>query len=271
MKRDFFPLSIEDVKEKGWDFLDVILITGDAYVDHPSYGVAVIGRVLENKGYRVGIIAQPDWRDSKDFKKLGRPRLFFGITAGNMDSMVANYTANKKARKKDEYSPKGQVGLRPDRATIVYANRVREAFDDVVIVIGGIEASLRRFAHYDWWDNTVRRSIIFDARADILVYGMGERQVIEIADRIRKDAGLKGIRGTAVIIKKIDDLIKENKKFIEIPSYEEVKGDKDKFNEAFRIIYKNQDPIRGKALVQRHTDRYLIQYPPPMPLCEKEI
>ncbi len=271
MDRHFLTVSLQELRKKGWDSLDIILITGDAYVDHPSYGATVIGRVLERAGYRVGIIAQPDWRDTSDFKRLGRPKLFFGITAGNMDSMVANYTANKKPRRKDDYSPGGKTGLRPDRAVIVYANRIRETFGDVTIVIGGIEASLRRFAHYDWWDNEVRRSIIFDARADILVYGMGEKQIVEIADRINHGRDLKGIRGTAVISRKKDDFIKENTDFVEIPSFEEVKEDKEKFNDAFRIIYRNQDPFKGKTIIQRHLDRYLVQYPPAPPLNENEL
>ncbi|HPC66210.1 MAG TPA: YgiQ family radical SAM protein [Syntrophorhabdaceae bacterium] len=271
MRKGFLPISIEEVREKGWDTLDIILITGDAYVDHPSYGTAIIGRVLEDAGYKVGIIAQPDWKSIDDFKKLGRPRLFFGITAGNMDSMVANYTANKKPRRKDDYSPGGKIGLRPDRATIVYANRVREAFGDITIVIGGIEASLRRFAHYDWWDNDVRRSIIFDSRADILVYGMGEKQVVEIAHRVKKGIGLRGIRGTAVIVKDREDITREELDIIEVPSYEEIKEDKKKFNEAFRQTYRNQDPFRAKVLIQRHGNRYVVQYPPALPLKTSEL
>ena len=200
----FLPTSKQEIKQRGWDSLDIILISGDAYVDHPSYGVSVIGRVLEKAGYRVGIIAQPDWKNTDDFKKLGKPRLFFGITAGNLDSMVSNYTAHKKPRKKDDYSPGGKTGHRPDRATIVYANRIREVFNDVPIVIGGIEASLRRLAHYDWWDNTVRRSILLDARADILVYGMGERQIVEIAKRLSEGHDLRGIRGTVIVQKEAE-------------------------------------------------------------------
>lgn len=260
-------MTKQEVAQRGWDGLDVILITGDAYVDHPSYGTAVIGRVLEKAGYRIGIIAQPDWRSKEDFMQLGRPHLFFGITAGNMDSMVANYTANKKSRKKDEYSPGGRPGLRPDRATIVYTNRVREAFENICIVLGGIEASLRRLAHYDWWDNAVRRSILLDARADILVYGMGERQIVEIAHRVDKGSDLAGIQGTVIVRKDIDSLDIINK----IHSYEIVKSDGNKFNEAFAAIYRNQDPIRGKAVVQPHGDRYVIQFPPAKPLKNHEI
>lgn len=200
---DFLPISKQDMKKRGWDTLDIILISGDAYVDHPSFGPSVIGRVLEKAGFRVGIIAQPDWKNVEAFKSLGKPRLFFGISAGNLDSMVSNYTTHKKPRTRDDYSPGGKTGLRPDRATIVYANRVREAFNDVPIVIGGIEASLRRLAHYDWWDNTVRRSILLDARADILVYGMGEMPIVEIAKRLHENRDINGIRGTVVVRKTV--------------------------------------------------------------------
>jgi uncharacterized radical SAM protein YgiQ len=264
---DFLPITRQEMARRGWDVLDVILITGDAYVDHPSYGTAVIGRVLEKTGYRVGIIAQPDWRSKEDFTQLGRPRLFFGITAGNMDSMVANYTANKKLRKKDEYSPGGRPGLRPDRATIVYSNRVREAFENILIVVGGIEASLRRLAHYDWWDNTVRRSILLDARADILVYGMGEGQILEIARRADKGIDLAGIRGTVIVRKGVDSYENVEK----IHSYETVKNNTDKFNEAFVAIYHNQNPIKGKIIVQPHGDRFVIQFPPANPMNSEEL
>lgn len=263
----FLPTTRQEMVRRGWDVLDVILITGDAYVDHPSYGTAVIGRVLEKAGYRVGVIAQPDWRAKEDFIQLGRPRLFVGITAGNMDSMVANYTANKKLRKKDEYSPGGRPGLRPDRATIVYANRVREAFEDVFIVVGGIEASLRRLAHYDWWDNRVRRSILLDARADILVYGMGEGQILEIARRVDRGIDLAGIRGSVIVCKDLDSLENIEK----IHSYEAVKDNNDKFNEAFVAIYRNQNPIKGKVIVQPHGGRFVIQFPPARPLNSQEL
>lgn len=300
----FLPLSQNDMKKRGWDVLDVVLVSGDAYVDHPSFGPAIIGRVLEKKGFRVGIIAQPDWKSTKDFMQLGKPRLFFGITAGNMDSMVSNYTAHKKPRKEDDYAPGGKAGCRPDRATIVYANRIREAFGDVPIVIGGIEASLRRFAHYDWWDNTVRRSILLDSRADILVYGMGETQVIEIAERISEKQSLDSIRGTAVIKKEAemeaeeslsqvtDHRSQENDQstiatkqkegffgdgnlvignYTTIPSYEEVREDTNKFNEAFKVIYLNQDPFQSSVIAQKHGNRFVIQYPPPFPLASHEL
>ena len=182
---DFLPISIEDMKRRGWDYIDFVLITGDAYVDHPSFGAAIIGRILESRGYRVGIIAQPSWKDASDFKSLGKPRLGFLITGGNIDSMVNHYTVAKKKRSKDAYSPGGKSGMRPDRATIVYANRAREAYKDVPIILGGIEASLRRLAHYDYWDNKVRRSILLDSKADLIVYGMGENSILEIADALR--------------------------------------------------------------------------------------
>ncbi|MGD8701412.1 MAG: YgiQ family radical SAM protein [Desulfosarcina sp.] len=267
---NFLPVSRADMQRRGWDQLDVILITGDAYVDHPAYGVALIGRMLESHGYRVGVIAQPDWRSDEDFKRLGRPRLFFGLTSGNVDSMVANYTANKRARKKDDYSPGGRTGLRPDRALVVYANRVRQAFKKVVVVVGGIEASMRRLAHYDYWDNRVRRSILFDARADILVYGMGEGQVVEIARRLAAgDAAgsLDHIPGTAVIRKDpafLDD-------YVIISAYETVSTDPAAFNQAFRDYYRQQNPLRARPVVQAHGDRYAVVYPPPMPLATADL
>ena len=263
----FLPLSKQDLLIRGWDYLDVVLVTGDAYVDHPSYGAAVIGRMLEAAGFRVGIIAQPDWRSTDDFKQLGEPRLFFGVTSGNLDSMVANYTSNKRKRTSDEYSPGGRAGLRPDRATTVYANRIREAFGNACIVLGGIEASLRRFAHYDWWDNRVRRSILIDSRADILVFGMGEEQAVEIARRLRSGKDLYGIRGTAIVAKEVRAAVP----VIEIPSYEEVSRDKDRFNRAFAMLSKNQDPVRDSVIVQKHDARYVIQFPPVAALSPEEL
>ncbi|MDD5449999.1 MAG: YgiQ family radical SAM protein [Candidatus Omnitrophica bacterium] len=250
--------------------MDIILITGDAYVDHPSYGAAVIRRVLEAEGFSVGIIAQPDWRSPDDFLKLGRPRLFFGITAGNLDSMVANYTANKRPRRTDDYSPGGKAGLRPDRAVIVYTNRIRQAFPGAPVVIGGIEASLRRLAHYDYWDNDIRRSVLLDSKADILVYGMAEAQVREIAKRLKAGADIKtlnGIRGTVVVRNSTEGL----GDFITVPSFEEVKKDKEKFNRAFRDFYLEFDPVRGRTVVQPHAERFVIQYPPAPPLGAEDL
>jgi uncharacterized radical SAM protein YgiQ len=270
MNCDFLPVSQSDMQRRGWDELDVILITGDAYVDHPAYGVALIGRVLESSGYRVGVIAQPDWRTDSDFKRLGRPRLFFGITSGNVDSMVANYTANKRPRKKDDYTPGGKTGMRPDRALIVYANRVRQAFKDVPVVVGGIEASMRRLAHYDYWDNRVRRAILFDARADLLVYGMGEHQTVEIARRLSDGEPIDAIDhipGTAVI-RKDPSFLNE---CVTIPSCEAVADSGEQFNRAFRLFYREQNPVTARPVVQAHGDRYVVVYPPPAPLSETDL
>jgi uncharacterized radical SAM protein YgiQ len=267
MLNNFLPISKSDMQQRKWDALDVILISGDAYVDHPSYGIVIIGRVLENAGYKVGIIAQPNWRNLDDFTRLGKPKLFFGISAGNLDSMVANYTANKRTRQADDYAAGGVPGRRPDRATIVYANKIREAFPEIPIVLGGIEASLRRFAHYDFWSNSVRGSILLDSRADILVYGPGEGQILEIAQRLKKGLPLTNIRGTAFIEKNMSNI----GQFIEMPSCEDVKSDTNKFNEAFRLFYSQQDPFRGKTLVQRHAGRFVVQSPPAFPLSPAEL
>ena len=270
MNTRFLPICKEDLKERGWDELDIIIISGDAYVDHPSFGAAVISRVLDSAGFKVGIIAQPDWKTSDDFLKLGKPRLFFGITAGNMDSILSNYTINRSKRKKDDYSPGGEIGLRPNRATIVYANKVRELFPETPIILGGIEASLRRLAHYDFWSDAVRRSILLDAKADLLVYGMGEKQIVEIAKRIDKGEDVKNldnIRGTVIVKKTLNNL----KNYIEIPSFGEVEKDKDKFNEAFKLFYLESDPIRGKTIAQKHGDRFVVQLAPEKPLTTKEL
>lgn len=269
-RRKFLPVSKEDMKERGWDQLDFLLITGDAYVDHPSFGVAVIGRLLESEGFRVGVIAQPDWRETKDFKRLGRPRLGILITGGNIDSMVNHYTAAKKRRKTDAYSPGGQTGMRPDRATIVYANRAREAYKKVPIIIGGLEASLRRFAHYDYWQDSVRRSILVDARADLLLFGMAEKAMVEVAHALASGIGVEHIRwiyGTAFYTEDIADL----EDYILLPSAEEVMADKAKYAEAFRIQYEEQDARRGKMLIQPHGDGYVVQNPPALPLTQEEL
>ncbi len=266
----FLPISASDMRDRGWKELDVILVTGDAYVDHPSYGAAVIGRVLEDAGYKVGVIAQPDWRSADDFRRLGRPRLFFGVTAGNIDSMVANYTANKIPRKEDDYSPGGRSGMRPDRPSIVYTNRIREAFDRVPVVLGGLEAGMRRLAHYDYWSDSVRRSILLDSKADMLVYGMGERQVLEIARRLDKGDdidSLSDIRGTVVVRNSTDGF----KDCVTIPSLEEVSSDKDKFNISHNMIYAEADPVRGRPIAQACGARYAIQLPPAMPFTPPEL
>ncbi len=264
-KNQFMVINREDMREREWEQLDFIIVSGDAYIDHPSFGTAIIGRVLEDAGFKVGIIAQPDWKSIKDFKKLGEPRLAFLVTAGNMDSMVNHYTVNKKKRRSDAYSPGGKSSQRPDRATIVYCNRLREAYDNIPVIIGGIEASLRRFAYYDYWDDKVRRSILFDSRADLLVYGMGERQILEIAENLDSGLDIKYIRhipGTCFIV---DDK-EEVYGYQEINSYQEVLEDKKKYAKAFKIQYDEQDPIRGNILIQEHDNRYLVQNPPAKPL-----
>ncbi len=267
--KDFLPITTEDLKKRGWDTPDFIYIVGDAYVDHPSFGHAIISRVLEAHGYSVGIIAQPDWRSTKDFKRLGRPRLGVLVSSGNIDSMVNHYTAAKKPRSEDLYSPGGEAGHRPDRAVIVYCNRIREAFGDIPIIIGGVEASLRRFAHYDYWDNKVRRSVLLDSRADLLIYGMGEKQIVQIADALEKGIPVKKIRhinGTCFVADK--EYAQEG---ILLDSFETVSSDKPAYAKACRIQYEEQDPIRGKRLIQPHHDKLLVQNPPMLPLNTKEL
>jgi len=268
--RLFLPISKEDMEARGWEQVDFVLVTGDAYVDHPSFSAAVISRVLEDAGYKVGIVAQPAWKDTRDFTRLGRPRLGFLVTAGNMDSMVNHYTVNKKRRSKDFYSPGGRVGLRPDRATIVYCNKIREAYKNIPIVIGGIEASLRRFAHYDYWSDRVRKSILVDSGADLLVYGMGEKQIVEIAQYLNDGLEVRYIRhipGTCFLVDSLENLTD----YLIIPSYKEVAQDKRKYAEAFRIQYEEQDPFRGKNLVQPHGTKYLGQNRPAPPLSREEL
>lgn len=269
MTEGFLPVCAEDMRSRGWDQLDFLFITGDAYVDHPSFGHAIISRVLDSRGYRVGIVAQPDWHSIDDFVKMGRPRLGVLVTAGNIDSMVNHYTAAKKRRSEDLYSPGRRAGLRPDRATIVYCNRVREAFGDIPLLIGGVEASLRRFAHYDYWDNKVRRSILFDSRADILMYGMGEHQIAELAECLESGMAvgdISYIKGTCVISKTPD--VYDS---ILLPSFEQCVEDKTAYAEAFRIEMEEQNPYIGKALVQEHAGRFLVQNPPSEPLSREEL
>jgi len=261
----FLPVSKADLEARGWDAYDFLLVTGDAYVDHPSFGAAVIGRVLEAEGYRVAILAQPAWKDKTAFLEMGRPRLAVLVTAGNLDSMVAHYTASKKPRREDAYSPGGQAGLRPDRAAIVYASRAREAFPGLPIILGGLEASLRRFAHYDYWSDKVRRSVLLDAKADLLVYGMGEYAIREVAARLQSATPvdeIRDIRGTATITRLVDTPYPK----VECASYEEVSTDKRAYAEAARIQEEEHDPVRGRAILQRHGDRILVVNPPALPL-----
>ncbi|MDP4144421.1 MAG: YgiQ family radical SAM protein [Bacillota bacterium] len=268
--KEFLPISRRDMDERGIDQLDFIIITGDAYIDHPSFAAAIIGRTLEHEGFTVGIIAQPDWQNVDDFKKLGQPKYAFLINSGNIDSMVNHYTAAKKRRHDDLYSPGGKSGYRPDRALIVYCSKAKEAYKGIPIIIGGIEASLRRFAHYDYWQDKVRRSILIDSKADLLCFGMGEKTIIQIANLFRYGADVKSmsnIRGTMYAASNIDDL----SDYIEIPSYEDVSTDKKAYAESYRLESLEQDAIRGKTIIQRHGDRYVIQNPPQFPLTEEEM
>ena len=270
---EFLPVSKEDMAERGWYWYDFLVVTGDAYVDHPSFGTAVIARCLEAEGFRVAVLAQPDWHSTKAFEAMGKPRHGVFIGAGNLDTMVAKYTAAKKTRSEDFYSPGKKAGLRPDRATIVYANRAREAFGaDTPIIIGGLEASLRRFAHYDYWDNKVRRGILSDSGADLLVYGMGERATREIAHRLKKRnpiAGMHDVRGTAYMTSSPEDCVFSDP--ILLPSYEQVAQERRFYADATRVEYEEHDPIRGHALIQPEGEQYLIVTPPAMPLNTAEL
>ncbi|HXE98670.1 MAG TPA: YgiQ family radical SAM protein [Dongiaceae bacterium] len=265
----FIPTTEEEARQRGWHELDVIFVSGDAYIDHPAFGVPLLARWLEEHGFRVGIIAQPDWRSKEPFMVFGRPRLFFAVSAGAMDSMVAHYTPARKLRHDDAYTPGNRHGARPNRATMVYTSRLKEAFKDVPVVIGGIEASLRRFAHYDFWENRVRRSILFDAKADLLIYGMAERAILAVAERMRDGERLAEIRderGTAYISSGPGDV-----PHVEIPSYEEISASKEKFAEAFRMAYLQQNPWSARIVTQQHGNRALVCNPPAPPLTEAEM
>ena len=270
VNKQFLPISMNDLKDRNISQLDFIIITGDAYIDHPSFGTAIIGRTLEREGFTVGIIAQPNWNNVDDFRKLGKPKYAFIINSGNIDSMVNHYTAAKKKRHTDLYSPGGESGHRPDRAVIVYCNRAREAFKNVPIIIGGIEASLRRFAHYDYWDNKVRRSLLIDAKADLLIYGMGEKTIVEMANLFKYGMTIDKMTtllGTVYASKEIDGL----KDFIEVPSFEAVSTDKNAYAESYKLQSMEQDDIRGKIVVQKHNDRYVVQNAPQISLSQNEM
>jgi uncharacterized radical SAM protein YgiQ len=269
----FLPLTLDEAGCLGIEQFDVILVSGDAYVDHPSFGSALIGRVLWDAGYTVGIIDQPNWRAYEDFRRLGQPRLFFGVTSGNVDSMVNNYTPNLKRRSRDVYSPGGWL-RRPDRAAIVYANKLHALFPGVPLVLGGIEASLRRFAHYDYWSDSVRQSILADAPADLLIFGMGELPLKEVASRLEKGESIPEIRdipGTAVKEEVRKWKSGDHEDHVLIPSFQEVSGDRRKYAEAFAMHYQEQDPIIGHAVAQAHPKTVIIQNPPARPLSTEEL
>ena len=267
----FLPVNQDDVKARNWSEVDFVYVTGDAYVDHPSFGVAIISRVLEAEGFRVAILSQPDYKSTEDFKRFGRPRLGFLVTGGNIDSMVAHYTVSKKRRSYDYYSPGGKMGLRPDRATVVYCNRIREAYGDIPIIIGGLEASLRRFAHYDYWEDRVRRSILVDSRADILTYGMGENILRRIAKLLDKGVPVKKIRDVrgCVYLAKVGDPVHFDS--VEVGDYDTLKTDKAAYAKAFSVQYKNTDSVKGKAIIEYYGDKMLVQNPPMPPLEREEL
>ncbi|MCD6356913.1 MAG: YgiQ family radical SAM protein, partial [Anaerolineaceae bacterium] len=264
--RAFLPTVKADLKQRDWDALDIILISGDSYIDSPYIGTAVIGRVLEDAGWRVGIIAQPEMNTPKDITRLGEPRLFWGVTGGSVDSMVANYTASRKKRRRDDYTPGGINERRPNRAVIAYVNLIKRYFKNTVpIVLGGIEASLRRVAHYDYWDDAVRRSILFDAKADFLLYGMAERSSVELARALGRGDDPTAIRGLCTIAKKVPE------GYIVLPPYEVVRDDKSAFIDMFHTFYKNNEPLNARGLAQKHGNRYLVQNKPAEYLTQKEM
>lgn len=270
MNHNFLPLTREELEHRGWDSTDFILVTGDAYIDHPSFGSAIISRLLEAKGYRVGIISQPDWKKDADFLRLGKPKYGFLVTGGNVDSMVNHYSVSKKRRRKDVYSPGGKPFMRPDRASIVYTNRLKSLFKDTPIILGGIEASLRRLAHYDYWDNKVRRSILLDSKADMIVYGMGERPIIEIAEGL--EAGipieyLHYIQGTVFKTGSLDDL----PDYTLLPSFEEISKDKKEYAKSFMLQYRNTDNLNGEVLVEPYYGQYVVQNLPAEPLDKEAL
>ena len=294
------PLSVAEARARGWNEVDVVFVTGDAYVDHPSFAMAILGRVLEANGFRVGIVAQPDWRNCDAWKTFGRPQLFFAVSAGNMDSMLNHYTANRKVRNDDAYSPGGRIGLRPDRATLAYCQRAREAYKGVPIVAGGVEASLRRLAHYDYWSDTVRRSILLDSKADLVAFGMGESTIIEIARRLQAGQSVKDLRdlrGTAYAIgaKSLSqdprsfappglkpaaqaglgmvakDTAPSEDDVVVLPSYEEVKRDRRAFAEATRGIHRETNPYNARTLMQYHERQAVVCNPPPLPESQEAL
>jgi uncharacterized radical SAM protein YgiQ len=304
----FLPMTRAEMDDLGWDSCDIILVTGDAYIDHPSFGMAIIGRLLEAQGFRVGIIAQPDWTSAEAFKALGKPNLFFGVTAGNMDSMVNHYTSDRRMRRDDSYTPGGDAGKRPDRAVIVYSQRCREAYRDAPIMIGGIEASLRRIAQYDHWSEKVRRSILVDSKADLLLFGNAERALVEVAHRAAKGEKLKdirGVRGTSYLVDVVpegwvsfspdlvdekaepanDDLEpddaaveaalasrhKSDSTVVRLPAFDRVKDDKVLYAHASRILHQESNPGNARSLIQRHGDKEVWLTPPPIPLTTPEM
>ena len=271
MIHDYLPVCREDMDRRGWDACDFVYVSGDAYVDHPSFGPAIISRLLEARGYKVGIIAQPDWKNPESIQILGKPRLGFLVSAGNMDSMVNHYSVSKKRRQQDSYTPGGVMGKRPDYATIVYCNLIRSVYKDAAIIIGGIEASLRRLAHYDYWSNKLKRSILLDSQADLISYGMGEHSIVEIADALNSGIDIKDITfidGTVFKTRNLD-IVYDYKM---LPDYQELKDDKKVYAQSFFVQYSNTDPVLGKRLVEPYYGKeFVVQNPPAKPLTQEEM
>ena len=277
----FLPTTREEMLARGWQDVDIVFVSGDAYVDHPSFAAALLGRVLEAHGFKVAILPQPDWKNADAFREFGRPNLCYAVSAGNMDSMINHYTANKKRRNDDAYSPGGQIELRPDRATNVYAQRCREAFKEVPVIAGGVEASLRRIAHFDYWSETVRPSILVTSKADIVGFGMGEAQIVEICERLRDGksiADCRDMRGVAYLLGSKEELpahewrdAHSDNKTVALPSFEDVKADKRAFAEATRALHHETNPKNGRRLTQRHGDRTLVVNPPALALAERDM
>ena len=269
--RDFLPISKKDMKKRGWDYLDFVYIIGDAYVDHSSFGPAIISRVLESRGFRVGIISQPDWTNDESVCVFGEPRLGFLVSGGNMDPMVNHYTVSKKKRKTDAYTPGGVIGKRPDHATVVYCNLIRKTYKNTPIIIGGIEASLRRMAHYDYWSDSLKRSILLDSQADIISYGMGERSIVEIAEALDSGIDVRDItfiEGTVYKTRDIENVYD----YVMLPSYDDLKRDRLEFAKSFNTQYRNTDPFSGKRLVEPYDKGiYVVQNPPAKPLTQMEM
>jgi uncharacterized radical SAM protein YgiQ len=265
------PASRAEMDRRGWDYVDVLFVTGDAYVDHPAFAMGILGRVLEAAGFRVAILSQPDWRSADPWRQFGRPRLFFGVSAGNMDSMINHYTANRKIRNDDAYSPGGRIGLRPDRATLPYCQRAREAFPGVPVIAGGVEASLRRLAHYDYWSDTVKRSILLDAKADLVVFGMGEQAVVEIARRLAEGQSVRDLRDMRGVAYALGARETAPADAIVLPSYEEVKSDTRKFAHATRVIHQETNPLNARRLVQYHDRQAVVANPPLLPVSQEDM
>lgn len=270
--KDFLPISKEELAKRGWEQIDFLFISGDAYVDHPSFGPAVICRVLESKGYKVAILPQPDWKNPRALSALGKPRLAVLVSGGNLDSMLCHYTAAKKPRTEDKYTPGGEMGKRPDHATMVYAKLAKKLWPDLPVIIGGIEASLRRFVHFDYWENRLLPSILEDSNADLLVYGMGEKQIVEIADYLAGGASLEDmhyIRGTAYAASQMPAF--EQDEYVELPAFEKIKGNKTLFARAYRLQSQEQDPFYGKYVIQKGLKKFIVQNPPIYPLSQEEM